>query len=57
MVECHLIGTYARESEFIKELNDFTSEFNYENIEIQFRMVLNETEVLYSALIIIKDVR
>jgi len=55
MVQCHLIGAYAKESDFTKELNDFIAGFNYENIEIQFRMVMNEREVLYSALVIIKD--
>ena len=57
MVECHLIGAYASEKDFVKELNDFVAGFDYDNIEIQYRMVMNENEVLFSALVIIKDCR
>lgn len=55
MTECHLIGAYASETQFIKELNNLVKCFDYSNIEIQYKMVLNETEVLYSALVVIKE--
>ena len=59
MVESHLIGAYADEKIFIKELNDFLGGWDYDRIEVQYRMAMNNctNEVLFSALIIIKDVR
>ena len=57
MCQCRLIGAYAKEKDFTKEINEFISKFNYENLEIQYKMCLTDNEVLYSALVIVKDCR
>ena len=57
MCQVKLIGAYAKEADFEKELNEFISKFDYSNLDIKYQMSMNEGEVLYSALIIIKDCR
>lgn len=57
MCEVKLIGAYAKESDFENELNDFIKQFDYENLDIKYQMTMNENEVLYSALVIVKDCR
>ena len=57
MCEVKLIGAYAKESDFENELNEFIKQFDYENLDIKYQMAMNENEVLYSALIIVKDCR
>ena len=57
MCQVKLIGAYAKEADFEKELNEFISKFEYSNLDIKYQMSMNEGEVLYSALIIIKDCR
>ncbi len=55
MCQVKLIGAYAKEDAFEKELNEVISKFDYSNLDIKYQMSMNEGEVLYSALIIIKD--
>ena len=57
MCQVKLIGAYAKEADFEKELNEFISKFDYSNLDIKYQMSMNEGEVLYRALIIIKDCR
>ncbi len=57
MCQVKLIGAYAKESDFENELNEFIKQFDYENLDIKYQMAMNENEVLYSALIIVKDCR
>ena len=57
MCQVKLIGAYAKEADFEKELNEFISKFDYSNLDIKYQMSMNEGEVLYSALIIIRDCR
>ena len=57
MCQIKLIGAYAKESDFEKELNEFISNYSYDNLDIKYQMSMNIDEVLYSALIIIKDCR
>ena len=57
MCQVKLIGDYAKESDFENELNEFIKQFDYENLDIKYQMAMNENEVLYSALIIVKDCR
>ena len=55
MCQIKLIGAYAKESDFEKELNEFISNYSYDNLDIKYQMSMNVNEVLYSALIVIKD--
>ena len=57
MCQIKLIGAYAKESDFEKELNEFISNYSYDNLDINYQMSMNIDEVLYSALVIIKDCR
>ena len=57
MCQIKLIGAYAKESDFEKELNEFISNYSYDNLDIKYQMSMNIDEVLYSALVIIKDCR
>ena len=57
MCQIKLIGAYAKESDFEKELNEFISNYSYDNLDIKYQMSMNLDEVLYSALVIIKDCR
>lgn len=57
MCEVKLIGAYAKESDFENELNEFIKQFDYENLDIKYQMAMSENEVLYSALVIVKDCR
>ena len=57
MCQVKLIGAYSNESFFERELNEFIKQFDYENLDIKYQMTMNENEVLYSALIIVKDCR
>ena len=55
MCEVKLIGAYAKESDFENELNEFIKQFDYENLDIKYQMTMNENEVIYSALVLVKD--
>ena len=55
MCEVKLIGAYAKESDFENELNEFIKQFDYENLDIKYQMTMNEKEVIYSALVLVKD--
>lgn len=57
MCQVELIGAYAKESDFENELNEFIKQFDYENLDIKYQMTMNENELLYSALVIVKDCR
>ena len=57
MCQVKLIGAYAKESDFERELNDYIRQFDRLNIDIKYQMTMNENEVLYSALVIVKDCR
>ena len=57
MCQVKLIGAYAKESDFERELNDYIRQFDRLNIDIKYQMTMSENEVLYSALIIVKDCR
>lgn len=57
MCEVKLIGAYTKESDFENELNEFIKQFDYENLDIKYQMAMSENEVLYSALVIVKDCR
>lgn len=54
MCQVKLIGAYLSESDFEKELNEFIKQFDYENLDIKYQMTMNENEVLYSALVIVR---
>ena len=55
MCQVKLIGAYSEEAYFEKELNEFISKFDYSNLDIKYQMSMNEENILYSALIIIKE--
>lgn len=55
MCQVKLIGAYAKESDFENELNEFIKQFDYENLDIKYQMTMNENELIYSALVIVKD--
>ena len=55
MCQVKLIGAYAKESVFENELNEFIKQFDYENLDIKYQMTMNENEVIYSALVLVKD--
>ena len=57
MCQVKLIGAYAKEEDFEKELNEFISKFDYSNLDIKYQMSMNEENILYSALIIIRECR
>lgn len=52
-----VIGENAHSGRFQSEINEAIKNFDYSNVEIKYQMAMNENEVLYSALIIIKDER
>ena len=55
MCQVKLIGAYAKESDFENKLNEFIKQFDYENLDIKYQMTMNNNELLYSALVIVKD--
>lgn len=55
MCQVKIIGCYTKESELEQEINNFIKTFDYDNLDIKYQMVINESELLYSALIIVKD--
>ena len=57
MTQAKLIGVYANEEIFIKELNNFIKAFDYENLEIQYRTIMDKNHHYFSALVIVKDCR
>lgn len=57
MCKIKIIGAYAKESDFENELNEFIKQFEYENLDIKYQMTMNENELLYSALVVVKDCR
>ena len=56
-MEVIVIGAHPSESKIQNEINEVLKKYSPENVEIQFKMAMNDNEVLYSALIIIKDCR
>lgn len=54
MCQVKLIGAYAKESDFERELNDYIRQFDRLNIDIKYQMTMSENEVLYSALVIVR---
>lgn len=51
MTKVKILGAYSNPDDLEKEINELLSILNV--AEIQYKMALNDTEVLYSALVVI----
>lgn len=56
-MEVVIVEATNSEEKFQSAINEAIKNFSHDNVEIQYQMVLNECELLYSALVIIKDKR
>ena len=57
MKQVVVIGASCQEQDIQDKINEELKKWSPEDTEIEFKMCMNEDEVLYSALIIIKDCR